>query len=75
MDGKEQWHLVSENPRICGWCMTGHHESCKPKLEYYEKVWYCNCNKCNNQNDTTTKGTDENEQSSTEPLLEIDPEE
>ena len=31
---------------MCGWCMTGHHDKCKPKIEYYEKIWYCKCGTC-----------------------------
>jgi hypothetical protein len=27
--------------------MTGHHKGCLPKLEYYDKVWYCHCKECN----------------------------
>ncbi len=57
--------------------MTGYHDSCKPKLEYYDKVWYCTCIKCNNKNDdndTKTQG-DGNEQPSTEVLLETNSEE
>lgn len=30
----------------CGWCMTGEHESCKPEVKYYEKIWYCTCEQC-----------------------------
>lgn len=37
---------MSKGTSTCGWCMTGNHASCKPKLEYYDKVWYCECNTC-----------------------------
>lgn len=30
----------------CGWCLTGHHDSCKPSLTYYDKTWYCVCEQC-----------------------------
>ena len=30
----------------CGFCMTGFHEECKPEIKYYEKTWYCTCEKC-----------------------------
>jgi hypothetical protein len=26
--------------------MTGHHDTCKPKIVFYDKVWYCNCVQC-----------------------------
>jgi len=26
--------------------MTGHHHNCKPKIEYYDKVWICECQTC-----------------------------
>jgi hypothetical protein len=26
--------------------MTGEHESCKPEVKYYEKIWYCTCEQC-----------------------------
>jgi len=29
--------------RICGFCMTGHHQNCKKTITYYEKVWICEC--------------------------------
>lgn len=83
MDGKEQWPLVNDTTnRLCGWCMTGYHDSCKPRIDFYEKTWYCTCIKCrandaNDKNDTTTQGAseDENEQSSATPLLETNSEE
>ena len=31
---------------MCGFCMTGHHESCKPVIKYYDKEWHCYCKKC-----------------------------
>jgi hypothetical protein len=30
---------------VCGWCSTGFHESCKPVIAYYDKKWYCLCEK------------------------------
>ena len=32
---------------MCGYCMTGHHESCRPVIKYYDKEWYCYCKECN----------------------------
>jgi hypothetical protein len=29
--------------RICGYCMTGHHASCKPSITYYDRTWVCTC--------------------------------
>lgn len=29
--------------RKCGYCMTGHHASCKPSITYYDRVWLCTC--------------------------------
>lgn len=37
---------MSERSVPCGWCITGHHKDCLPKLEYYEKIWYCGCKTC-----------------------------
>ena len=31
---------------MCGFCMTGHHDSCKPVIKYYDKEWYCYCENC-----------------------------
>ena len=31
---------------ICGFCITGHHENCKPKISWYDKEWLCHCKKC-----------------------------
>lgn len=27
----------------CGWCLTGHHDKCKPSGSYLEKTWVCPC--------------------------------
>lgn len=32
---------------LCGYCMTGHHQNCRPEIKYYDKVWYCYCKECN----------------------------
>jgi hypothetical protein len=32
------------NTRICGFCMTGHHQNCKSVITYYDKIWHCACN-------------------------------
>ena len=37
---------MSKGTTICGWCMTGDHDHCKPEIKYYEKVWNCSCEKC-----------------------------
>jgi len=26
--------------------MTGHHETCKPVIKYYDKEWFCYCETC-----------------------------
>lgn len=31
---------------MCGWCITSHHDQCKPETKYYDKVWQCSCKKC-----------------------------
>jgi hypothetical protein len=31
---------------MCGFCMTGHHENCKPVIKHYDKEWYCYCETC-----------------------------
>jgi hypothetical protein len=31
---------------MCGFCMTGHHDSCKPVIKYYDKEWFCYCETC-----------------------------
>lgn len=55
---------------ICGWCITGHHDTCKPELVYYEKVWYCHCEKCKDkQNDKK----DKNEKSNSQDILSEPP--
>jgi hypothetical protein len=30
--------------RICGYCMTNFHASCKPSITYYDRTWTCDCN-------------------------------
>lgn len=44
---------------MCGYCMTGHHDSCRPEIKYYEKVWYCYCEICKN---VVVSETEDNEQ-------------
>lgn len=39
--------MSKEGLLICGWCMTGHHEGCKPKITYHDKTWKCLCKICN----------------------------
>jgi hypothetical protein len=34
---------TNESVRICGFCMTGHHENCKPLIKWYDNEWYCYC--------------------------------
>lgn len=48
---------------MCGFCMTGHHENCKPKIVWYDKEWLCYCEKCNNvvQSDESTNQQKEEE--------------
>ena len=41
--------MPKDNAYHCGWCMTGHHDSHKVKLEYYDKVWFCGCKTCDTQ--------------------------
>lgn len=41
--------------RICGYCNTGAHEQCKPKIVYYEKTWYCRCKECGHKVDEPEK--------------------
>ncbi len=31
---------------MCGFCMTGHHENCRPVIKYYDKEWHCYCKTC-----------------------------
>jgi hypothetical protein len=48
----------------CGFCMTGHHDMCKPEIKWYDKVWYCYCSECypdgqpleQKDNDNNTEG-------------------
>lgn len=39
---------TSDGRTKCGFCMTGHHQNCRPEIKYYEKVWYCYCEICKN---------------------------
>lgn len=50
---------------ICGWCSTGHHDTCKPKIVFYDKIWYCNCVQCK---DKQTEG-ETNEKSDSQTVL------
>jgi hypothetical protein len=45
----------SSGTTICGWCMTGNHEQCRPSLTYYEKTWYCTCVECHPEKEKETK--------------------
>ncbi len=44
---------------ICGWCMVGQHDGCKPEIKYYEKVWYCTCEQCHPDRKTTDEPNDD----------------
>ena len=35
--------------RICGFCVTGTHDKCRPEIKWYDKVWYCYCETCKTQ--------------------------
>lgn len=56
---------MANNVHKCGWCITSHHKDCKRKIEYFDKVWLCECD-CNktNDNDTEKQGDESEELSS-----------
>ena len=41
----------------CGWCITGHHDSCRPILVFNEKTWACGCH-CHSQSLTEDTAQD-----------------
>lgn len=51
--------------RLCGWCSTGYHDTCKPKIVFYDKTWYCYCEQCK---DKQTEGVT-NEESDSQTVL------
>ena len=53
--------MTPESKRICGFCMTRHHENCKPKITYYDKVWICECECREEPNEITEESNSSNE--------------
>lgn len=49
---------------LCGWCATNFHDSCKPKIVFYDKTWYCSCEKCKDKQEN-----DDNEKSNSQDVL------
>ena len=47
---------------MCGYCSTNSHDMCKPEIVFYDKVWYCECQKCKNKNDKKDKNEKPNSQ-------------
>ena len=33
--------------RSCGWCITFNHSDCLHEMEYFGKLWVCDCLVCN----------------------------
>ncbi len=46
--------------RICGFCMTGNHENCRPEIKWYDNVWYCHCKVCEEKKLKDSEGGSEN---------------
>jgi hypothetical protein len=42
--------------------MTGHHESCKPAIKYYDKEWLCYCEECHPDVSSETDITEEEQE-------------
>ena len=60
---------------MCGFCMTGHHDSCKPVIKYYDKEWYCYCEECHPvlQSDTDNEQKEESNDEGTSTTGDIEP--
>lgn len=53
--------------RVCGFCMTGHHENCRPEIVYYDKTWLCGC-KCEyNKTELNEEPESDNNDENSEP--------
>ena len=50
---------MDELDRICGYCHTNNHDMCRPKITWYDKVWYCNCKTCQEQEKVETNTNEE----------------
>ena len=53
----------------CGWCMTGNHDSCRPEIKYFDKVWYCECKTCHSESGVEEK-EEETDEEVEEPIQE-----
>ena len=47
---------------MCGYCSTNSHDMSKAELVYYDKTWYCECQKCKTKNDKKDKNEKPNPQ-------------
>ena len=36
-------YLVRSAGSLCGWCMAGQHDQCKPSIRYYSRIYICSC--------------------------------
>jgi hypothetical protein len=54
----------------CGFCDTGHHQNCRPKITWYDNVWYCECKTCRKQEKEDTPQNEETIQPIQEAILE-----
>lgn len=36
-------YIVRSAGTLCGWCMMGEHDKCKPSIRYYHRLYVCSC--------------------------------
>jgi hypothetical protein len=51
--------VVRSEKTICGWCIDGFCEDCKPEFTFYDRIYVCGC-KC--QDDYVVKETQDEQQ-------------
>lgn len=51
--------MEDDKSRVCGYCITETHNLCRPKIEWYDKVWYCYCKTCRTQEKEEIKTNEE----------------
>ena len=49
--------------------MTGNHDSCRPEIKYFDKVWYCECKTCHPESGVEEK-EEETDEEVEEPIQE-----
>jgi hypothetical protein len=50
----------------CGFCETDTHDRCNRQIVFYDKIWYCHCEKCK---DKPRDKKDKNEKPNSQDIL------